>query len=550
MAKGTTEAESAKSLGTATQSASPHRRDGDESIDYQPESPKKMLLQLGGAVLVAAIVLAAYGWYQKRSHAAKVLTVEALDLMEKMDVPSLRKAEAKLQEGLELQSSNPQALSTIAELYGLLWIEHGVQEAKAKAIDFTKRAVDKDIENEQRYAAEALVLYGEGKYEEADKLLVSVNERGAVSEQFYWVHALTDMARGRPEEAREKLRKAADLKSSTPHYARVLGDAYDDAADDRNALIFWDRSAKVNPAYIQGVARDLLTHIKNDFDRKAVLDELARFATLKPEDIGPVGQAAVAYVRALMLYQEAKYDEALNVIATAIDKAGETPRYLTARGRILVAAGKTEQGFKDLLAARQKAPKADRYLYTLTDTYLELGKTGEALKLLRSAGADRDGDSDYQVALGDALLAKGDTKAAKAAFKKALDYQSNHPYALLGQAKVAWKEHNFEGAMPWFEKAVSAKPKFPELYENIGLMWVDQGALTQANPQLDMAEKLYKATEREASGMKRFYATIEKAYASARGGSNYVKEWSERQKAYEEQLKNPVQAQANEQKPH
>ena len=142
---------------------------------------------------------------------------------------------------------------------------------------------------------------------------------------------------------------------------------------------------------------------------------------------------------------------------------------------------------------------------------------------------------EYQVAYGNALIAKADNPAASASFDKALKLQENFADALLGKGVVDWRSRNYNGARGWFEKAVGEREKFPAVYEAIGLMWIEQGASSQAVTQLKEAEKLFLAAGTDAMRMNNFYATLIKALARY-GGSRYIGEWVAREKAFRESL--------------
>ena len=58
---------------------------------------------------------------------------------------------------------------------------------------------------------------------------------------------------------------------------------------------------------------------------------------------------------------------------------------------------------------------------------------------------------------------------------------------------------------------------------------VEQGAASQANPQLLEAEKRYRARGMDMVSMRRFYGTVIKTLAANRGGS-LVSQWVEKEK--------------------
>ena len=193
------------------------RTGGDEA-----ERPLKALGQI---VLVAALLSGALGfylWNAKRTHRAKTLAVEAMPLVDRGDVDSLAEAERKYREIIELSSSDPYALSGLAYLKAMLWVDHGIAAAEADARDFTARAKAEGIERGDRYAAEALLEVGDGRHDRAIDLIKAVAARGGVQEKLYWVLGLSLSATGKHRAAREDFRKAHELRFSSPHFATAL----------------------------------------------------------------------------------------------------------------------------------------------------------------------------------------------------------------------------------------------------------------------------------------------------------------------------------------
>src|SRR5688572_7826294 len=135
-----------------------------------PETPKRAFTQLGVGVIVAAVLLGLYAWQARRSHAVKRLVHEAAPLVEKGDVLSLRAAEAKLKEAFD-RGSSANAVASLAEVYALLWVEHGIADTKAAAQEYARQAAGDGTETASRYLAEGLVAVGEGRAADAERLL-------------------------------------------------------------------------------------------------------------------------------------------------------------------------------------------------------------------------------------------------------------------------------------------------------------------------------------------------------------------------------------------
>jgi tetratricopeptide (TPR) repeat protein len=494
------------------------------------ESLAHAALQVGLAILVAALVLTLYVWQARRTHAVKALVSQAAPLVDKGDVESLRVAEQLYLGALSVRRGHQPAICGLAETYAMLSAEHGIVAAGDQAQRYTALCVEGGTESPARYTAEALMALGEGQPLVAESLINALLARGAASERLAWLAGLAELAMGKAKLAREQLKRATDMKPGVALYAQALGDAFDEEGNTREASQAWELAAKANPKYVQGAARDLYSRVRRGESRPAVLQELSRLSSLPKEAVGPHALAAIRLVEAEMAYQGGLANEALRVLAEAAQSDGDSARLLELRGWVLLGDGQRQEGLAALQAAHARAPGADRYLYALADAYLELNLVDEALHLLQTA-EDRLGVARHQAVLGRVFVAKKDWSRAKAAFDRALALEADCPEALLGYGVAAWKQQHQDEAVQWFGKALVQRPKFPEVYEALGLMWVEQGSLAQANPQLDMAEKMFRAEDTDVTRLRRFYAAVLQAY-SAKGGSAYLQEWSAREKAF------------------
>jgi tetratricopeptide (TPR) repeat protein len=483
-------------------------------------------------VLIFGVVTGFYVWHARSSHAARMFVKEARELASKADVPSLRAAHDKLAEALDVQSSNEAAVAMMAEVSALLWVDHGVDEMKESAQEYVGHAKDDDIERAERYGAEGLVLVAEGRHDEAISLIKDVMARGAVSAQMFWALGLAQRAKGDAKEGRENLRRAHEAAVMVPQYATTLGDVCDDDGDDRNSSVFWDQAYKNNPSYVPAAARNLLVRLRRGEGIAAVRPDLDKLDALPAEAAGRVDRAAIEHARAEILFREGKFDRALEAANKAIELAGESSRRIALRGRLQLAMGKTDAGLADLAAAHAKQPMADRFFYELARAYSDNGKHAESLKLLEGMRDKRAEEAGFHVAVGDALRAKGDADAAAKSYDKALELEENNAGAMLGQGMLAWKKKKYDDATEWFEKAVGARTRFPEVYEAIGLMWIEQGAAPNANQQLEHAEKLFKQTGTDAHRMSRFYTSVIGALKSR--SPSLVQGWVNREKAFRE----------------
>lgn len=511
--------------------------DDDETIgfsttDASRESASRALIQVLIGLVLCASGLGFYVWWSKHAHQAKTLAVEGAELVQNADTRSLNQAIERFTEAREHQSGNAYAIAGLAEAHTLLWVDHGFDDARPGAIELVALARERNIEKAERYAAEVLAAYGEGRYAEAEKTAAAVIEKGGVSEKLYFALGLTQRALGQMKLGRDNLRRAHDLKGDAPHYATALGDAYDEDNDGRNARFFWKLAAERNPDYELGVARSLAASIERGLDKEQAASQLADLDQEDRSLLGKRDQGAIELARAAFFTRYGPGKEAMAAATRSQELLGDTPRVLVARARAQLAYGKTEAGLESLEAAQKARPDSERYLFTLVDAYLDNGRVQPAIQALEGSAGKMAQDPAYYTKLGDAYLAKKDLDEANEAYDKALELHDAYFGALLGKGKASWARKRYEEATEWMRRAV-AEREAPEVYEAVGLMFLERRYHADADIQLVEAERRYRAAKRDPRKMSAFYATVINAYKrSGRGGSPYVKAWAKREEAH------------------
>ena len=506
-------------------------RTEDES---QLNTPAKAIGQVILAAAVLGAALAGYIWKANLDHTAKTLAVEAIPLVAMGDIESLREAESKYNEILEISSSNAHAIAGQAYLQALLWIDHGVDGAKEKALDFTEQATADDIQLGDRYAAEVLVAYGSEDFSLAEKIVEEVATKGGVSEKLNWGLGLTLEKTGKVKLARENYRKAHDLKSKVPHYAVSLGDNYDAENDKFNAALYWAKAQASNSTYVPAAARELLVRIRKGNPKPKIEEDLKRLQNMSAELLGNLDKAAIFETAAALAYREGDGPATVKNAQQGLQLAPDDSRLtlLEALGMLHGAEGEKAAETKKTALTKIKSlytknPQGTRYLHAVIDSHLDHGFYDEGIEFVKTLKEPLLKSAAIQTKLGNAHRLKKDFANAKVAFDAALKARKDFPDALLGQAISFWNQRKYDDARSWFEKAVNAKTKFAEVYENIGLMFLEQGAPRDANTQLEEADRQYRAQGKGKRELSSFYNKVITAF-EARRQSTIARAWKKR----------------------
>ncbi|MBI5507914.1 MAG: tetratricopeptide repeat protein [Deltaproteobacteria bacterium] len=486
-----------------------------------------------GQILIGAVVCSAlvglYYWRSHERHLAHQLVVKGAQMLTAHDTEKLKIAESKFLEALEHHAGNPNAIAALAEVNALMWVDHGVDGAKEKTAQYIDKANSQKNEKVERFSAEVLALYGDGKYEEGEKLAVKVLEKGGVSERLYLGLGLNERGMNKGKVGRDNIRRAQELKSDVPIYALHTGNAYDEDADDVNAAYYWSTAAARNVNYVPAVSASVVARSRKGEDPARLHKELDRLAGLGAANLGKRDLAAIERARAVVYSQESKYNEAVAAADKGLAQVGQNAAILHARGWANLALKKVDDGLRDLEAAHAKHPIAARYLYDLIDADVTNAKYDKALDTLKGVAANLSEDPGYQTKIGDVYRAKGDYDSARATYARALELWEEYPEALLGTGITHWRQKKYEEASKWFERAVDAKQKFPEVYVAVGFMWQEQNVpLKNVNDQLDHAEKMFSTVGAPLIKVNQFYDDVIAMYAKAKGGAPFVKDWQTR----------------------
>ncbi len=329
------------------------------------------------------------------------------------------------------------------------------------------RALD-ELEAAPREAARDLVhaqlLTGRGDLDGALALLARVAASDAPSaerrEALSRISVL-EVERGRLVEARAAAEAALALVPDDPTLLRRLAEIATRQHDDRAAVAYLERAARVDPSPDVRRAEVYAAQRAGDTRRAALL-----LRGLVQEEAPGSAQAAQDRTSLAMLEaQLGRHGAAAELYLEAYREGGKKDATLLASAaRETAASGQIERAiplYERALAARSlPAKERARLAEELAYLQLDAGRRSEALRSL-AAARELGGDSArIEQTRGDLLLAEGDAAGALAAFRAAQARRSE-PRSALGAAYALVALGKPGLAVPEVRRALDGSPSLP-----------------------------------------------------------------------------------------
>jgi tetratricopeptide (TPR) repeat protein len=221
--------------------------------------------------------------------------------------------------------------------------------------------------------------------------------------------------------------------------------------------------------------------------------------------------------------------------AGAAQDALEAQKLAPKEALALRALAFTAEGRKaDAYAAWKAATQADPYDASLYfDGVVALSAQsdeGGAEKLLGAYAATLPKSARYHLALARLQLAKDDPKAAEAELARAQTLEPANALVYFELGRAAQKRKDGKAATAAYEKAAQLRDDFPEVYRQMGVLYLENRAVTEGLRAFTDALARYKAARTPAPLMETFYEEV-KTLVTRAGQAKLAKQWVEEARA-------------------
>ena len=502
-------------------------------------------LKIGIAALVAAGLFALY------SHEVKV-EAQVQDLLAGTKIAGGRAggaraelnkdtirgwlaAEDLLQKALDLQPSNPYAVAAYADVEVLL-AGAGFADRAPKAEAAIARADGKDVLLPERYEARALQLVQSGKAPEAEAYVLALLDKYGSVPRLVDALGRAQRASGKPFEARVNFRKAQDADWRSPRFVADYAQALLEEGAALDAAQAFDRALQANSDHSRaqiGKARALvaLTQLGRGGGDPKAARSLCDAVLAKPAgELGPSLQARALATRAEAKLAEGDAAGAGQDAQAALQAEPKGAAGLRALALVSAAAKKTGEAVVLVKAAIGADPYDASTYFDGAASLAAAGDAAAAEKVLGAYAATLPRVARYHVALAQLMARREAWKDAQAELEKAEQLEPTNAQVWFEQGRIAQAQRDAKAATAAYERAAQLRDDFPEVYRQMGGLYLESRNVDAALKVFNEALARYKAARTPPAAMEAFYGDVV-AQVTRAGKGRLAQEWVKQARA-------------------
>jgi tetratricopeptide (TPR) repeat protein len=326
--------------------------------DEAPQKSTSFARFIIDIVIIGGLLGGGVFFYNKHittKNAVQKLSAEGRDLMKKDDLVSLKEAETKYKEILDIDADNGKGTSGLAEVYFRMAM-HG-EDTLGKAKEYIAMAVDEGAETPSRYAVPAYIKIAEGQASAAEAEVRQLLDSGIASPKLAHAYGWALAEQGKWVEANRILRQAQDTDFSAVAFRLTLAEVAHRQGQERAAVRHLDgaTAANMNPNHHMAEAWEAALRLKNFGNLTDPAKSIEVLKTAEKE--GKLSKKSVGYLRwaegelALALLN---IDGATQSAEAALKADPSFPPYLEFKARTLSLA-KKKSDRKEAIALYEKA---------------------------------------------------------------------------------------------------------------------------------------------------------------------------------------------------
>ena len=284
------------------------------------------------------------------------------------------------------------------------------------------------------------------------------------------------------ETAVQAARAAVDAQPNWGQAHFVLGNALAVAGNNSAARAEVARAIELDPAMLD--ARRLLAQLHWSLGEHEYAVEQGRsYLRARPN------HAPTRLLVAQSLAAIGRPDEAMAEVA-AIPAEGTDDQVLYARGRLLLAQGKSEEARAALLEADAIRPHHPEILRLLLRIDAASGRLEEAGARIDAAVAAKPEDAELARLSGTYALRKGDPEKARELFERAIELDPSNVAAYQQLARLYQASGDLDQTVSLYERALEQRPDSADIHYFLAVLYETDGRTEEAIARYEKAIEL------------------------------------------------------------
>ena len=421
-----------------------------------PPDVQSQLLVLRGQAQLATFDIAA----------AEESFANAVALTPAKGEPLVAMAKAALRRGdIDSAASRVEKALMVASNFADAWALKGdvahLRGQVSEALDAYAAALDLEPKHADARLARIGILVSESRFDEAERDLAWLNERGSLDPRTSYLQSVVLTKRGQRSQAAEMLARARaqleelgdQLIGESSQLIMVAGLTYFELGQFERSKNYLEQYIKRHAQAIG--ARKLLAaiHLKEDNSQLAVnvLEEALAYGGNDQHFLSLLSDAYVAQGRS---------DIATRYLEKALTLGRDDTGIRFRLGLSKIGMGQDAEGMAMLEALfQQDAVRFQSVGMQLAALRIERGLFAQALTVTEQLVAGAPENFNYHNLHGSALFGLGRTEAARAAFEKSVSIRPDHLPAQVNLGKLAMSQGRFDAARAALEKALELRPE-------------------------------------------------------------------------------------------
>ncbi len=266
----------------------------------------------------------------------------------------------------------------------------------------------------------------------------------------------------------------------------------------------WQNAKSYGDAYV----RDTPGNVKGRFVRAAVFESEGRLQEAEQEyRLAVMLSPNLTHTHSALgafLYKQKRYQEALNSIQRALELSNRNVEAFIIMGKLLNLQGDHQSALEYLLKAAELSPDNIPLYNSLATTLQLLGRHHEAIKYLQRVLELEPERVDAHLSLATSLQATEQDPTEH--IMKAIRLDPSYGPARYHYGSLLLKKGNTQKALQEFLIAMNRGIDTPELHNNLGVIYAQQGQIDKARSEFNTALRMRPSYEVARQNLEKLQA--------------------------------------------